>query len=217
MKTRQERTAAFEKVDLYPVTDQALSLGRDNYQVAQGIIDGGAKIVQLREKHLSKTDFLVMACRFRELTKKAGILLIINDHIDIAQACGADGVHLGQDDIPLKAARALAPDLIIGASTHNLDEALQAQADGADYVNIGPIFPTATKAVAMDPLTPQAIRDIAPHLTVPFTVMGGINETNIRQVLDAGARRIAVVTAVTRAPDIAGAVRGLIRQINAYP
>jgi thiamine-phosphate pyrophosphorylase len=143
MKTRQERTAAFEKIDLYPVTGQALSLERDNYQIVQGIIDGGAKIVQLREKHLSKIDLLVMGSRFREMTKKAGMLLIINDHIDVALGCGADGVHLGQDDLSLKAARALAPDLILGASTHNLDEALRAQADGADYVNIGPIFPTA--------------------------------------------------------------------------
>jgi thiamine-phosphate pyrophosphorylase len=216
MKNKTARLAAFQQVDLYPVTDQSQSNGRSNDEVLAGIIAGDARIVQLREKDLSKREFYAMACRFREDTERAGVLLIINDHLDVALACGADGVHLGQDDLPLTAARKLAPELIIGFSTHNLNEALAAQANGADYVNIGPVFPTGTKQVPTLPLGTQAIGAIAPRLTVPFTVMGGINRGNIGQVLAAGARKIAVVTAVTKAPDIAAAVRELISCISAY-
>jgi len=215
MKDKASRLAAFTGIDLYPVTDQAQSNGRTNDEVLAGIIAGGVRIVQLREKQLDKKAFYEMARRFRKATEDADVLLVINDHLDIALACGADGVHLGQDDLPLSVAKKLAPELIIGVSTHDLDEALAAQDGGADYVNIGPIFPTGTKKVPIPPRTPDAIREVAPRLTVPFTVMGGINKSNIGQVLDAGAKRIAVVTAVTRAPDIAAAVRelrGIIRQ-----
>ena len=220
MKNKSPRLAAFQQIDLYPVTDQGQSLGRGNDEVLADIIAGGARIVQLREKELSKRAFYEMACRFREVTERHGVLLIIYDHLDIALACGADGVHLGQDDLPLSAARKLAPELIIGVSTHDLNEALAAQAGGADYVNIGPIFATGTKKVAVPPLTPAAIRKIEPQLTIPYTVMGGINRSNIGQVLDAGARKIAVVTAVTSAPDIAAAVRELrdaIRSRESFP
>lgn len=216
MNGRNERLAAFAAVDLYPVTDSSQSLGRSDDEVLTGIIAGGARIVQLREKDLTKRDFYGLARRFREVTERDGVLLIVNDHLDIALACGADGVHLGQDDLPLSAARTLAPDLIIGVSTHDLDQALAAQAGGADYVNIGPIFPTGTKKVATPPRTPAAIREVAPHLRIPFTVMGGINQGNIGLVLAAGARKIAVVTAVTRAPDIAATVRELRGLIRAH-
>ncbi len=213
MMSRKDRLKALGGIDLYPVTDAGQSLGRSNYQVLEGIIAGGARIVQLREKNLTKRGLHDMAAHFRQATEAAGVLFIINDHIDIALSVGADGVHLGQDDLPLGAARGIAPELIIGVSTHSLEQALAAQAGGADYVNIGPIFPTGTKATPMEPLGPGAIRDIAPRLEVPFTVMGGINRGNIGQVLGAGARKVAVVTAVTKAADIAAAVselRGMI-------
>jgi thiamine-phosphate pyrophosphorylase len=216
MNDKRARLDAFEHIDLYPVTDQSQSLGRSNDQVLAGIIAGGARIVQLREKQLDKRTFYEMACRFRKATDEANVLLIINDDLDIALACNADGVHLGQDDLPFPAARKLAPQLIIGVSTHDLDEALAAQANGADYVNIGPIFPTGTKRVAAPPRTPAAIREVAPHLTIPFTVMGGINQSNIGQVLSAGARKVAVVTAVTKAPDIAAAVGALRKSIHSH-
>ncbi len=213
-KIKNLRLNAFEKIDLYPVTDQSLSMGRSDLEVLDGLIAGGARIVQLREKHLSKKDFYQMALAFREKTTKAGMLLIINDHLDIALACGADGVHLGQDDLPLYVARKLAPELLIGISTHNLDEALLAQEQEADYINIGPIFATRTKEVSMEPLGPGAIKKIAPQINIPFTVMGGINSSNIDQVLLAGARRIAVVSAVTKAENIEQAVRDLRKTIN---
>jgi thiamine-phosphate pyrophosphorylase len=213
-KTKNLRLTAFEKIDLYPVTDEGLSLGRTDLEILDGLIDSGVRIVQLREKHLTKKDFYSLAQEFREKTASAGMLLIINDHLDIALACGADGVHLGQDDLPLESARKIAPELIIGISTHNLEEALLAQRQGADYVNIGPIFATQTKEVSIEPLGPAAIEKIAPQLNIPFTVMGGINQSNIEQVLKAGARRIAVVTAITKAPNVEQTVRELREIIN---
>ncbi|MCE5245240.1 MAG: thiamine phosphate synthase [Desulfobacteraceae bacterium] len=211
---RNDRKAMFERVDLYPVTCEKLSAGRSDLEVLDGIIRGGAKIVQLREKDLSKRDLYLLALRFREITAQAQVLLIINDHLDIALAAGADGVHLGQDDLPVAAARSIAPDLLIGASTHSAEEAARAEKEGADYINIGPIFPTRTKEGIDRFLGPEAIAAVSPGISVPFTVMGGINESNIDRVVENGARRVAVVTAVTRAPDIAEAVKSLRARIN---
>ena len=211
---REIRRAAFEQVDIYPVTCSRLSAGRTDLEVLEAVIRGGAGIIQLREKECSRKELYHLAVKFRELTAKAGILLIINDHVDIALSVEADGVHLGQDDLPLPAARKLAPQLIIGASTHSLEEALKAQAEGADYINIGPIFPTKTKEGIDHFLGPEAITQIGSRVEIPFTAMGGITESNIDQVLARGARRVAMVTAITQAPDIAGTVRSLKEKIR---
>jgi thiamine-phosphate pyrophosphorylase len=211
---REIRKSLFEAVDIYPVTCEKLSAGRSNLEVLEGVIKGGARIVQLREKEATGRELYQQAVRFREITARAGVLLIINDRIDIALAVDADGVHLGQDDLPLGAARKLGPELIIGASTHSLEEAVRAQEEGADYVNIGPIFPTSTKAGAVRFLGPEAISRISPSLTVPFTVMGGIHSENLHEVIRHGARRVAMVSEITQAPDIAEAVRKLRKTIR---
>ncbi|HYA42976.1 MAG TPA: thiamine phosphate synthase [Syntrophobacteraceae bacterium] len=213
-RIRQKRKLLFETVDIYPVTCERLSNGRSDLEVLGGLIEGGARIVQLREKDLSERDFFRLAERFRERTAKAGMLLVINDRVDVAIAVEADGVHLGREDLPLAQARKIAPNLLIGASSHNLEEALQARDEGADYVNIGPIFPTQTKTGVQRFLGPQAIAQIAPRLSIPFTVMGGIKEANIEQVLRMGAGKVAVVTAITQAPDIVQAVRSLRKIIR---
>jgi thiamine-phosphate pyrophosphorylase len=213
---REARILLFQQVDVYPVTCEELSGGRSNLEVLQAAIRGGAKIIQLREKEYQKRDLYHLALKFREMTAKAEVLLIINDHVDIALGVEADGVHLGQDDLPLPVARHLAPELLIGASTHSLEQALQAEKDGADYINIGPIFSTQTKEGVGDSLGPKAITEIGPQLKVPFTVMGGINEANIDEVLAAGARRVAMVTAITRATDIAQKVRSLKDKIREF-
>jgi thiamine-phosphate pyrophosphorylase len=211
---KEETKSQFETVDIYPVTCERLSNGRSDLEVLDGLIDGGARIVQLREKELREKDFFRLAEKFRKRTAEAGMLLIINDRVDVAIAVGADGVHLGQEDFPVPAAAKIAPGLFIGASCHTLQEAIRAQEEGADTINIGPIFPTETKEGVGRFLGPEAISRIAPELRVPFTVMGGIKESNIGQVLAVGAKRIAVVTALTQAPDIAGAVRSFRRIIN---
>jgi thiamine-phosphate pyrophosphorylase len=180
------------------------------------VIQGGSKIIQLREKDYPKRDLYNLALKFRRITERAGVLLMINDHVDIALAVEADGVHLGQEDLPVQVARKLAPELLIGASTHSLEQALQAEEDGADYINIGPIFSTTTKEGVGRSLGPAAIREISPRIKVPFTVMGGITEENIDQVLAQGARRVAMVTAITRAADIAQQVRSLQDKIREF-
>ncbi|MGD8530935.1 MAG: thiamine phosphate synthase, partial [Syntrophobacterales bacterium] len=190
---RQGRLRLFEQVDVYPVTCERFSEGRSNLEVLEAVIQGGSKIIQLREKEYPKRDLYNLALKFREITTRGRVLLIINDHVDIALAVDADGVHLGQEDLPLQVARKLAPELLIGASTHSLQQALQAEKDGADYVNIGPIFPTKTKDGVGRSLGPKAISEISPQIKVPFTVMGGINAENIDQVLAEGARRVAMV------------------------
>ncbi len=207
------RLAAFERADLYVVITQAFCAGRSGLAVLDQVLAAGVGIVQLREKDLTGRGLYELAVAFRRRTEAGGALLIIDDRLDIALAAGADGVHLGQEDLPVAAARRIAPDLIIGASSHSLEEALAAQEAGAGYVNIGPIFPTATKP-AVSPLGPEAIARIAPRLRIPWSTMGGIHQGNIAQVLARGARHPAVMSAVTAAAEVGAAARALREAIG---
>ena len=196
----------FKKIDVYPVTCQELSLERDIFEVTRALIEGGAKVIQYREKQLSKVEKYAVAQELREITEEFDVLLIINDDVDIALAVNADGVHLGQDDLPCASARdILGADKLIGVSTHNLEEAEQAAEDGASYVNVGPIFVTSTKGPNIQPVGIETFEEIRDAIDLPITVMGGINETNIDQVLTAGARRVAMVSALVSQVDIAQA------------
>lgn len=210
---RAARRARLDAADLYVVITAAFCAGRDPLDVLDACLDAGVRLVQCREKELDGAALYRHARAFRERTRAADALLIIDDRVDIALAVGADGVHLGQADLPLEAARRIAPDLILGASSHNLDEATAAQDAGADYVNIGPIFATQTKDVPTGVVGPEMIDAIRPSLRIPFTVMGGIKAHNVAEVLRRGARHPAVVTAVTAAPDPRAAaqeLRGII-------
>ncbi|MGD0217378.1 MAG: thiamine phosphate synthase [Desulfobaccales bacterium] len=206
------RLAAFERADLYVVITQAFCAGRGGLTILDQVLAAGVGIVQLREKDPTDRRLYELAVAFRRRTQAAGALLIIDDRLDIALAAGADGVHLGQEDLPVDAAREIAPDLIIGASSHSLEEALAAQEAGAGYVNIGPIFATATKP-AVTPLGLAALEGIAPHLRIPWSTMGGINQRNIAGVVACGARHPAVMSAVTAAPEPGAAARALRDQI----
>lgn len=208
-----ERLQSFQAADLYVVITEALCAGRTALDILGMILAAGVRLVQLREKDLSSRRLYELAVEFRRQTRAVGSLLVINDRLDIAMAAGADGVHLGQDDLPVRVARRLAPDLLIGASTHSLEEALAAQESGASYVNIGPVFATPTKE-GVSPLGPEMIDQVAPHLRIPWTTMGGIKKTNLDQVVARGARHPAVITAVTAAPDPEAAAREL-RQLIA--
>ncbi|MBI2423790.1 MAG: thiamine phosphate synthase [Candidatus Hydrogenedentes bacterium] len=207
--TRAERMARFQETDLYVVITESFCAGRNADCVLEATLRAGVRLVQLREKDCGARELLARVKRFRELTARYGALLIVDDRVDIALAAGADGAHLGLDDLPLAAARAIAPDLILGASSHNLEEALAAESAGADYVNIGPVFATQTKSVPTGVVGPEMIAAIAPHLSIPFTCMGGIKLHNIHEVLARGARHPAVVTAVTAADDVETAARAL--------
>jgi thiamine-phosphate pyrophosphorylase len=211
--TQKERMAAFEDADLYVVITEAFCAGRSALDVLSAALDAGVRLVQLREKNLPDKALYERALQFRELTSAKKALFIMNDRVDIALATGADGVHLGQDDFPISAARSLGHDLIIGCSTHAVHEAIAAQEAGASYVNIGPIFATQTKENVTPALGPEAIDAVNPHLVIPWTVMGGIKLSNIDRVLERGAKRVAVVTAVTAADNVRAACAGLRERI----
>ncbi len=208
-KSREERVAAFDRRDIYPVISSEFCLGRDPFDVFKAIAEGGGTLVQLREKHKGKKFLYELALRCRPVANEYGILLMINDHVDVALAANADGVHLGQEDLPLEAARRLTADLILGNSTHNLEEALSAKREGADCINVGPIYPTQTKEVACGALGVGAIGKIAPVAGLPFSVMGGIKKHHFPELVKAGVKRVAMVTEITQAEDVAAKVREL--------
>lgn len=197
-----ERISAFEKSFIYPVISSEFCGGKSAAAVLRDLAENGAKVVQLREKHCSDGELFALACKFREITASYGMLLFIDDRLDIALACHADGIHLGQDDMPIAAARRIAAELIIGASTHNADEIAAAQAAGCSYLNIGPIFPTNTKSVACGALGVEKFNELKKLVNVPFSVMGGIKEQHIPQLAALGAKHIAMVTEVIAKPEL---------------
>lgn len=209
-----ERMRRFAEAGLYLVTSQPLSAGRPTVEIVKAALSAGVTLVQLREKDMPLGDYIRLAGEVRALTSAARALLIINDRVDVALAVGADGVHLGQEDFPVTLARRLGPDLIIGASTHDVREAQRAQDEGASYINIGPIFATGTKRWTGEFLGLEGLRQVAAVARIPFTVMGGIKPRHIPELVRAGARTIALVTAVTGAPDPAMAARELLAALR---
>jgi thiamine-phosphate pyrophosphorylase len=209
----EERMRRFREAGLYLVTSQVLSAGRSTEDIVEAALRAGVRLIQLREKGLPLRDLLRLADRVRQLTRAAGALMIVNDRLDVALAVGADGVHLGQEDLPVERARQVAPDLILGASSHSVEEARAAEAEGASYVNIGPLFPTRTKEWTSDFLGLEGLTRIAPVLGVPFTVMGGIKEHHIPDLRRAGAHTLAVVTAITAADDPERAACALLKAL----
>lgn len=209
-----ERMEVFRNAGLYFVTSQPLSKGRSTLCIIEEALAAGVKLIQLREKEMATRDFTALAFAARKLTAASGALLIINDRPDIAMAVDADGVHLGQDDFPAEHAVRLAPEMIVGVSTHNEAEAVAAEKHGASYVNIGPVFPTATKEYPGEYIGLAGIDRISETISIDFTVMGGIKETHIPDLLEHGARTIALVTAVTMADDPREAAGSLLRAIR---
>jgi thiamine-phosphate pyrophosphorylase len=193
-------------LSLYVITDRLLSRGRSHREVVEKAINGGATCVQLREKDITSREFFASALELRKLTREKGVALIINDRLDIALAVGADGVHLGQDDLPfMEARRLMPPGMILGASTGDLQQALEAQSLGASYLGVGAIFKTGTKADAGEPIGLQALSSICSNVSIPVIGIGGINSANARLVIEAGAAGVAVISSVVAAPDIAAA------------
>lgn len=209
-----ERIARFmEEVTLYPVSCEEMARGRSDYEWLSAVLEGGAQIVQLRDKNADANILYKKALEFRRQTRKACALLIINDRLDIALAVDADGVHLGNKDLPVDAARQLAPDLIIGISCNTEEQAASAAARGASYYNIGPLFSTGTKKDITPILGPDAIPRFRSRCSLPFTVMGGIKLHHVPELIARRARRLAVVTALTGADDIAAETRQWIYAI----
>ncbi|MBN2724523.1 MAG: thiamine phosphate synthase [Deltaproteobacteria bacterium] len=191
------REKAWSDINLYPVITGRFCAERKSEAVLEEILKGGARAVQLREKKLSDREYYKLATIFRELTFKYGALLIIDDRVDIALAVNADGVHLGTEDMPCDIARKLAPDLIIGTSTHNLEEINSALLQDISYLNIGPIYGTMTKETGFEPLGEKYLEKAIEKLNIPFTVMGGIKFHNLDRLFELGVRNAAMVTALT--------------------
>jgi thiamine-phosphate pyrophosphorylase len=202
---------------LYLVTDQPSLRGRTLTDVVQSAVQGGVTCVQLREKHANSRDFYAQAVALMDLLRPLNVPLIINDRIDIALACGAQGVHLGQSDMPVLAARKLLPpEVFIGWSVEALEEVAQSATLPVDYLGVSPVFATQTKT---DTATPwgleglQRLREITP---LPLVAIGGIHLGNATQVMQAGADSLAVVSAICSADDPCAASQQLRKLIDAH-
>ncbi|MDQ7778506.1 MAG: thiamine phosphate synthase, partial [Planctomycetota bacterium] len=188
--------------------------GRDGLRIITEVLAGGAKWIQLREKRMADRALLDYAVKARRLTREQGARLIINDRVDIALLCGADGVHLGGDDVSVRAARRLAGgSLIIGATSHSPVEALARAAEGADYVSVGPVFASVTKP-GLEPRGLAFVRHVARSFKLPFVAIGGINRGNVKSVARAGARWFAVSAAILTARDVRSATRRLVEIVG---
>jgi thiamine-phosphate pyrophosphorylase len=194
--------------NLYLVTDPQF----DHIKGAKAAIAGGVKIIQLRDKGGDKKKYLGLAKKMRALTKKDGVTFIVNDYVDIAKAVGADGVHVGQDDLQKttvkKIREVLGEDKLIGVTTRNLNQAKKAEKDGADYVSLGPIFATPSKP-GIEPRGVKKLAQVVQSLRIPVVAIGGINQFNVKEVLGVGCSRFAVIRAVLKKKNPARAVKKL--------
>ncbi len=194
---------------LYVIIDPSLAEGREEVEIGRKALAGGARLLQLRDKTREKGLQLPIARALRAMCRERGAPFIVNDHVDLALAVDADGVHVGQKDLPVSAVRRLVPrKMIVGCSTNNPEEARRAEADGADYVSVGRLFATGSKQDTR-PATTEALRAVKAAVSVPVCAIGGITEANIDEALAAGADMAAVIAAVIAAPDVTAAARRL--------
>ncbi|OGN99304.1 MAG: thiamine-phosphate diphosphorylase [Chloroflexi bacterium RBG_13_52_12] len=195
---------------LYVVIDTAWLKGRRPEEIAKQAIRGGAKVIQLRCKERSTRDFLTIAMELKAVCSEYAILFIVNDSLEVALACGADGLHIGQDDLPAKTARKLIPiDMILGISVSTVDEAKAALAEGVDYLGVGAIFVTPTKESAKA-VGLGRLKEIKKAFDLPVVAIGGINKENLSAVMKAGADSAAVISAVLGAKDVEKVTRQLV-------
>jgi thiamine-phosphate pyrophosphorylase len=201
---------------LYLITDRKLFDAQCSlYLALETALQAGVKYIQLREKRLPTRKILDMAYWMIELTREYGAKLIINDRVDIALAVGADGVHLGQKSLPAHAARKVMGDnFLIGVSTHGIDEALQAEHDGADFITLGPIYNTPSKLRYGDPIGVDILRQVKSEVSIPVLAIGGIKTDSVNEVLDAGADGVAVISGILAAEDIRGTTEEFLRLVQ---
>ena len=201
---------------LYVITGQAFLRGRRLEDVIAAAIRGGADTIQLREKDYSGRELLEAGHLLRRVTRELGARLIINDRIDVAHAVDADGVHLGQGDLPIAAARAiLGPDKIVGLSTHNVEEAVLAERAGANYIGLGPMKPTQTKLDTEPVVGPSGLREVRRHVQLPIVAIGGIKQEDVAEIIRSGANAVAIISAVIGSDDVEGAARAIRTLVDA--
>ena len=199
---------------LYVILDRQFLADRDELEIATQIIEGGAKVIQLRDKQSKKGELLLVAQKLRRLCGQAGVLFIINDYLDLTLAVNADGLHIGQEDLPLPVVRSELPiDAIVGCSVTTISQATRAQNEGADYIAVGSMFPTTTKKEAIV-VGVGMLKELKRVVSVPLVAIGGINQNNVGAVVAAGADAVAVISAVLGEKDVRSAVKKLVAKMD---
>ena len=213
--SRISRRDKLERISgLYVIIDRQFLVGREEVEVAKQIIEGGARVIQLRDKQSKKAELLLVVQKIRELCSQADVLFMINDYLDLAVAVDADGLHVGQEDLPLPVIRRELPvDKIVGCSVKSISQATKAQTEGADYIAVGSIFPTTTKE-EVTVVGVNMLKELKRTITTPVVAIGGINLNNVDEVIAAGADAVAVISAVLGEQDIKGAVQNLVAKID---
>ena len=201
----------------YLVADAAFRRGRDFLQALEMAVEGGATAVQIRGKTIEAGELFTLASASASLLKPRGIPLLVNDRADIARACGADGVHLGREDLPLAAARKiLGSGAVIGLSVNTIDEAREAERLGADYIGLGPVFATTTKDTPLPVLGAEGVARIKAAVVIPVIAIGGLNAANVAAIMQAGADGAAVISAVWGVPDVRAAAQEFLAAIRTF-
>ena len=202
---------------VYGITAEKFSKGRSNIEVVRSMIRGGIKVIQYREKRHEKSyrQILEECLSIRELTREAEVVFIVNDYPDIALLVDADGLHVGQDDLPVtEARRLLGNDRIIGLSTHSPAQAMAAVAEGADYIGVGPIFATRTKDDVCAPVGLEYLEYVRDNIAIPWVAIGGIKRHNLDRVVRCGAQRVCLVTEIVGSKDICKTTDDLNNRID---
>lgn len=210
--THRRNLANFLSTDLYGITADEYSLGRGNVETVRLMIEAGIRVIQYREKEKSTRQMYEECFAIRELTRSSDVTFIVNDHVDLALAAKADGVHIGQDDLPPKKVRELVgDDMIIGLSTHSPEQAQAAMdiADIVDYIGVGPIFATSTKKDVCEPVGLEYLEYVVSNISLPFVAIGGIKEHNVDLVRAKGAAVISLVTGIVGAYDVSSKVAAI--------
>jgi thiamine-phosphate pyrophosphorylase len=208
------RDKASRLAGLYVIIDPQLLGDRDEAEVARQVVQGGAAVIQLRDKRGPCEVTLKLAQEIGGICAEKGVLFIVNDHLDVALAAHADGLHVGQGDLPIAQARRLLPiGTLLGCSTSMVAEAIQAQSEGADYVAVGSMYPTASKE-QFTLVGPERVREVKAEVSVPLVAIGGINEANVGEVVEAGADAVAVISAILQTGDVEGATRSMVAGIG---
>ncbi len=202
--------------DLYLVTDRKTTAGRDLLWVLEQAMEGGVRAVQLREKDLEGRPLLELARKVKALCDRYGAELFVNDRVDVALAADATGVHLAANSLPVAVARELlGPDRKIGVSTHSVDEARAAAAAGADLIVFGPVYPTPSKLAFGAPQGPAALKAVTGATSVPVFAIGGVKQNHLPEIKAHGTARIAVISAISEAPDPRAAARDMLAALRA--
>lgn len=214
---KKEKLELLKDFNLYCLTCEEYSLGRKNIDVVREILEAGVRIIQYREKKKSMREKYHEAIKIRDLTAQYNALLIVNDHLDLTKIVEADGVHIGQEDYPVEVAKEfLDENFIIGLTTHTKEQVMEALKKGADYIGLGPIFPSYTKEKPHPPIGIEILEWTIKNVYIPVVAIGGIKESNINEILKIGAKCIAMVTEIVSSPNIYEKTRKIIHILEGY-